>query len=125
MRKAVEATVDSLLGTVEVSCVSCPNESNFILEKSCELLGNPEEGQSAAKLLQKPLTNIDEDYIIYSNGKVFSKKVNRFLVGKVDNQGYRAYALKGKMYYAHRLVAETFLLNPNNLPYVHHKDEIN
>lgn len=27
-----------------------------------------------------------------------------------------------KSYYAHRLVAETFIPNPNNLPYVNHKD---
>ncbi len=30
---------------------------------------------------------------------------------------------KGQTFYIHRLVATTFLPNPNNLPYVNHKDE--
>ena len=78
----------------------------------------------------------DSDYLIYNDGRVYSKKVNRFLTGKIDNMGYLTYALalpnpltskrdsrKSKMVYAHRLVAEYFLDNPNNYPYVHHKDE--
>ena len=81
----------------------------------------------------KPLKE-DENYLIYSNGDLYSKKVNRFLKGKVDNVGYKTYALAlqerrsksgkklSKMVYAHRLVAEYFLDNPNNYDIVHHKD---
>lgn len=76
----------------------------------------------------------DENYLIYSNGDLYSKKVNRFLKGKIDNVGYKTYALAlqekrsksgkklSKMVYAHRLVAEYFLDNPNNYDIVHHKD---
>ena len=81
----------------------------------------------------KPLKE-DENYLIYSNGDLYSKKVNRFLKGKIDNVGYKTYALAlqekrsqsgkklSKMVYAHRLVAEYFLENPNNYDIVHHKD---
>lgn len=81
----------------------------------------------------KPLKE-DENYLIYSNGDLYSKKVNRFLKGKVDNVGYKTYALAlqerrsksgkklSKMVYAHRLVAEYFLENPNNYDIVRHKD---
>ena len=77
----------------------------------------------------------DSDYLIYNDGRVFSKKTNRFLTGKIDSVGYRVYGLaitdeltvsrkkKSKMLYAHRLVAEYFIPNPNNYQYVHHKDE--
>ncbi len=111
--------------------VSPPSISNNTLEISSKLLGTPEQGQSAAKLIYKPLKE-DSDYLIYSDGRLFSKKVNRFLVGKIDNAGYRTYCINivnpltskiGKMVYAHRLVAEYFIPNPKNFPYVHHKDE--
>lgn len=75
------------------------------------------------------------DYLVYSDGRVYSRKTNKFLKGKIDNVGYHVYALAigdarsnaskkklSKMVYAHRLVAELFLPNPNNYPYVHHKD---
>lgn len=82
----------------------------------------------------KPLKQ-DGDYLIYNDGRLYSKKTQRFLSGKIDNMGYRVYALaitnelsvsgrkKSKMVYAHRLVAEYFIPNPKNYPYVHHKDE--
>ena len=46
---------------------------------------------------------------------------------KINNKGYFSIALckngKYKFYQVHRLVAQTFLPNPNNLPQVNHKNE--
>lgn len=82
----------------------------------------------------KPLKE-DSDYLIYDDGRLYSKKANRFLVGKVDGAGYREYSIAigdklsvserklGKMVYAHRLVAEYFIPNPDNKPFVNHIDE--
>ena len=111
--------------------MSHPNASNGVLEISPKLLGSPDEGLSAAKPLFKPLKE-DNDYLIYSDGRLYSKKQNRFIKGKIDNVGYQVYALAiynpltskmGKMLYAHRLVAEYFLEKPDGCDYVHHKDE--
>jgi hypothetical protein len=48
------------------------------------------------------------------------------LKGSIGEHGYKYYRLskngKKKMFYAHRLVAEHFLPNPNNLPVVNHID---
>lgn len=77
-------------------------------------------------LLFKPLKE-DSNYLIYSDGRVFSKKANKWLKGKIDNVGYHVYSLslngKQKMAYAHRLVAEYFIDNPNDYSVVNHKDE--
>ena len=74
----------------------------------------------------------DNNYLIYDDGRVFSKKTNRFLKGKVDNVGYQTYRLTihskplgtyKKCVYAHRVVAESFIPNPNNLEVINHIDE--
>lgn len=85
---------------------------------------------------QQPSPVEYKGYLVYSDGRVFSLKTDRFLKGKIDNVGYKVYALAigdnisnttnkklSKMVYAHRLVAQLFLENPKNYPYVHHKDE--
>ena len=49
------------------------------------------------------------------------------LINIRDNKGYAEVALwknsSRKLYMVHRLVAEAFIPNPNNLPQVNHKDE--
>lgn len=44
------------------------------------------------------------------------------MVGAVDHCGYRHVILNRKNKNVHRVIAETFIPNPNNLPCVNHKD---
>ena len=43
-------------------------------------------------------------------------------IATYNGKGYRRVRLQGKTFKVHRLVAEAFVPNPNNLPYVLHKD---
>ena len=65
-------------------------------------------------------------YGITSCGKVWSYKRKKFLTPGVNNKGYLYVNLckdgKVKKYKIHRLVAEAYLPNPNNLPQVDHID---
>ena len=65
-------------------------------------------------------------YGITSCGKVYSYKRKRFLE-PYYSKGYMRVCLckdnERKMYYVHRLVAEAYIPNPENLPEINHKDE--
>lgn len=64
-------------------------------------------------------------YMILSSGVIFNEKMNMMATQK-SNSGYELVHLsldgKRKAYTMHRLVAMTFLPNPNSLPYINHKD---
>lgn len=62
------------------------------------------------------------DYILHSDGDVYSLKSGRYLEGSLDKDGYRTFNIGGRQRKAHRLVAEAFIPNPDNLPEVNHKD---
>jgi len=73
------------------------------------------------------LSLFDGKYEVAEDGKIFSNVGKRKeLKGKISKYGYRMIVLNvnGKKLYPllHRLIAEAFIPNPNNLPEVNHKD---
>lgn len=67
-----------------------------------------------------------ENYQINELGEVKNIKTNKLIIGDINNAGYSRICLYNnrfkQRFYRHRLVAELFILNPNNLPEVNHID---
>lgn len=72
----------------------------------------------------KDIKDYEGIYAITSCGKVWSYRSKKFLKPRPDNDGYLRVNLKlngsGKTMRIHRLVAEAYLPNPDNLPSVDH-----
>lgn len=66
----------------------------------------------------------DGRYIIYSDGRIWSIKRQKFLKPSLHHTGYSRVYIDKKDYRIHRLVAESFIPNPNNFPIINHINEI-
>ena len=67
-----------------------------------------------------------EDYIIYPDGDIYSRKVNRYLIIKPSKDGYKRSSLHKngtrKGFLVHRLIALHYIDNPDNKPHIDHID---
>jgi hypothetical protein len=76
-------------------------------------------------IIKKQITNYPS-YEIYSNGRVFSNKSNKFLVTSRGTYGYEIITLYGKnkqkTFRVHRLVGLAFLPKVKNKSEINHKD---
>jgi hypothetical protein len=68
-------------------------------------------------------------YAITRDGKIWSYRRERFMSTRVHHStGYQMINLckdgERKTYLVHRLVAQAYIPNPENLPVVHHKNSI-
>ena len=68
-----------------------------------------------------PIVGHDK-YAVSNTGLVYSYKKSN-LVGANNTLGYGVAFIDGKHEYIHRLVAEAFIPNQDNLPCINHKDE--
>jgi hypothetical protein len=66
----------------------------------------------------------DNNYIIYSDGTVYSVKRKKFLKPQKNWKGYLMVNISGKLQSLHRLIAKIFIPNPDNFPQVNHINEI-
>ena len=75
----------------------------------------------------KDVVGYESLYAVTSCGRVWSYKRQKFLKPSADKDGYFQVSLhkngKRKTYKVHRLVAEAYIPNTNNLPQINHKDE--
>lgn len=69
-----------------------------------------------------------ENYLIYNDGRVYSKTSKKFIKAFIDKTGYKIVDLyknaKRKHYRVHRLIAEHYIDNPNKKLYVDHINRI-
>ena len=76
--------------------------------------------------IMKNIKGYEGIYGITSCGKVWSYRNECFLKPRANNKGYLIVGLckhgQSKMYRVHRLVAEAYIPNPDNLPQVDHID---
>lgn len=74
----------------------------------------------------KAIKNYENLYSVTTDGRIYSHISNRFLKNQLSKNGYEVVSLVSSGFkttcYVHRLVAEAYINNPQQLPVVNHVD---
>jgi hypothetical protein len=62
----------------------------------------------------------EDKYCATKDGRIYSLNKQRFLSQNDDTYGYNTVSLSGKTHKVHRIIAKTFLNNPENHPHIDH-----
>lgn len=120
--------------------IKAPPEAN---EYKAEVYSLIQSMETADEVVRKPVNgyegryevdqfgrvfSIEREVIVNDNGRIYKKPIRgKRLKQSVHTCGYKTVPLtkngKTKTVYVHRIVAEAFIDNPDNLPYINHKDE--
>ena len=63
-------------------------------------------------------------HLVYSDGRIYSKRLKRFLKLSITSRGYVCVSYNGKDVKLHRMIASVFIPNPENKPFINHRNAI-
>jgi hypothetical protein len=80
-----------------------------------------------AKEIWRPVVGFEDRYEVSNLGRIHILKADRYTLGSLGCNGYYSITLYAKDKHrtakVHKIVAEAFVPNPGNLPFINHKDE--
>ena len=126
--KATDPVYIGFLQAFETLFVSELNEQPLI--DAVEVVWKPIKGYEKFYEVNAlgQVRGLERNICVDDNGRKYSKSIsNRIMTQGAHSQGYKIVSLtkngQTKSMYVHRLVADAFIPNPENLPFVNHKDE--